>query len=113
MNAANIAPAPSSVCGEYQRQIADFQANPAFQNREQYKVLAETVRGRIAHYVKANPEEIAIMRNTSEGNNLVAQGVALKAGDEVLITSHNHPSNSDSWKKPIPAIPEPTRRVRH
>ena len=98
MNAANIAPAPVSVWREYQRQLADFQANPAFQNREQYKTLAETVRGRIARYVKAGNEEIAIMRNTSEGSNLIAQGVRLKAGDEVLITSHNHPSNSESWK---------------
>jgi selenocysteine lyase/cysteine desulfurase len=98
MNAANIAPAPASVWREYQRQLADFQANPAFQNREQYKTLAETVRGRVARYVGADPEEIAIMRNTSEGSNLIAQGVALKPGDEVLITSHNHPSNGDSWK---------------
>ena len=98
MNAANIAPAPTVVWREYQRQLADFQANPAFQNREQYKTLAETVRSRIARYVRASPEEIAIMRNTSEGSNLIAQGVRLKAGDEVLITSHNHPSNAESWK---------------
>lgn len=98
MNAANIAPAPTSVWREYQRQLADFQANPAYQNREQYKTLAETVRGRIARYLKAGQEEIAILRNTSEGNNLIAQGLRLKPGDEVLITGHNHPSNSDSWK---------------
>lgn len=98
MNAANIAPAPTSVLREYQRQLADFQANPSFQNREQYKTLAETVRTRIARYVKADAEEIAITRNTSEGSNLIAQGVRLKAGDEVLITAHNHPSNNASWK---------------
>ena len=98
MNAANIAPAPTAVCQAYQKQLADFQANPAFQNREQYKTLAETVRGRIARFVKADAEEIAILRNTSEGSNLIAAGVRLKAGDEVLITEHNHPSNSNSWK---------------
>jgi selenocysteine lyase/cysteine desulfurase len=98
MNAANIAPAPASVWSAYQRQLSDFQANPAFQNREQYKILAETVRERIARYLKTDAEEIAIVRNTSEGNNLIAQGLALKPGDEVLLTSHNHPSNSNSWK---------------
>jgi len=98
MNAANIAPAPTVVWREYQRQLADFQANPAFQNREQYKRLAEIARDRIARFVKADREEIAIMRNTSEGSNLIAQGVRLQRGDEVLITSHNHPSNSESWK---------------
>ena len=98
MNAANIAPAPVAVWREYQRQLMDFQSNPSFQNREQYKTLSETVRARIARWVHAQPDEIAITRNTSEGNNLIAQGVKLKAGDEVLITSHNHPSNTASWK---------------
>jgi selenocysteine lyase/cysteine desulfurase len=97
MNAANIAPAPAVVWREYQRQLEDFQSDPSFQNREIYKTLAETVRARIARYVRASPEEIAITRNTSEGNNLVAQGLRLNPGDEVLITSHNHPSNTNSW----------------
>ncbi len=98
MNAANIAPAPSSVWRQYLQTLGDFQADPSFQNREQYKTLAETVRARAARYLKTDAEEIAILRNTSEGNNLIAQGLRLKPGDEVLITAHNHPSNSDSWK---------------
>jgi selenocysteine lyase/cysteine desulfurase len=98
MNAANIAPAPVSVCREYLSQLADFQANPSFQNREIYKTLAETVRGRAARWLHADAEEIAILRNTSEASNLITQGVPLRRGDEVLITAHNHPSNSDSWR---------------
>jgi isopenicillin-N epimerase len=97
MNAANIAPTPAAVLREYHKQLADFQSNPAYQNREVYKTLSETVRSRLAAWVKAQPDEIAIARNTSEGNNLIAQGVRLKAGDEVLITAHNHPSNTQSW----------------
>jgi hypothetical protein len=29
---------------------------------------------------------------------VVVKGVDLKASDEVILTSHNHPSNLDSWK---------------
>lgn len=97
MNAANIAPAPASVWREYNKQLADFQSNPSFQNREIYKTLSETVRTRLARWVKASPDEIAIVRNTSEANNLIAQGLKLNPGDEVLITAHNHPSNTQSW----------------
>jgi isopenicillin-N epimerase len=35
---------------------------------------------------------------TSEGSNIIVRGLDLKAGDEVVITEHNHPSNNDSWK---------------
>lgn len=96
-NAANIAPAPRSVLHEYQRQVDDFHSDPSFQNREQYKSMAEQVRKQLAALLHTRPDEIAITRNTSEGNNLVAQGLGLRSGDEVLITSHNHESNTESW----------------
>jgi selenocysteine lyase/cysteine desulfurase len=48
--------------------------------------------------LRVGADEIAITRNTSEGSNIVVHGLDLKTGDEVVITSHNHPSNNDSWK---------------
>lgn len=96
-NAANIGPAPMTVWEAYQKQFANFQSDPSFFNREQYKALSESVRATLAQYVGAKPDEIAITRNASESNNLIAQGVKLESGDEVLITAHNHPSNSASW----------------
>jgi selenocysteine lyase/cysteine desulfurase len=97
-NAANIAPCASAVLEAHARQLQDFQGNPAYQNRVQYKELSERVRARVARYLHAPVEGLALTRNTSESNNLIAQGVKLKAGDEVLITSHNHPSNMASWQ---------------
>lgn len=98
MNAANIAPCLIAAAEAQAAMLTDFQKNPAFQNREKYKALAEKARARLAALVGADPEEIALLRNTSEGNNLIAQGVALKPGDEVLLTTHNHPSNTESWR---------------
>ena len=41
--------------------------------------------------------EIAIVRNTSEGNNTIVGGLALKAGDEVVVFDQNHPTNNVAW----------------
>jgi isopenicillin-N epimerase len=98
MNAANIAPCGKEALAEYLKQLNDFQQNPAFQNREVYKTLSESVRARLAKLLGAAPEEIALTRNSSESNNLIAQGLRLQAGDEILITAHNHPSNTQSWQ---------------
>jgi selenocysteine lyase/cysteine desulfurase len=98
MNAANIAPCGKAALAEYLKQLNDFQQNPAFQNREVYKSLSESVRSRLAKLLGAAPDEIALTRNSSESNNLIAQGVRLRAGDEILITAHNHPSNTQSWQ---------------
>lgn len=98
MNAANIAPCGKAALAEYLKQLNDFQQNPAFQNREVYKTLSESVRARLAKLLGAAPDEIALTRNSSESNNLVAQGLRLQPGDEILITAHNHPSNTQSWQ---------------
>jgi selenocysteine lyase/cysteine desulfurase len=45
------------------------------------------------------PEEIVITRNTSESNNLVSNGLELKAGDEVVVFADNHPSNNQAWQE--------------
>jgi selenocysteine lyase/cysteine desulfurase len=96
-NAANIAPAPEVVTDAWHKQVRLFMTDPSFQAREQYKGQSERVRARLAAWIGAKPGEVAITRNTSEGNNLVAQGVPLRPGDEVLVTAHNHPSNHASW----------------
>jgi isopenicillin-N epimerase len=98
MNAANIAPCGKAALAEYLKQLNDFQQNPSAQNREIYKPLSESVRARLAKLLGAAPDEIALTRNSSESNNLVAQGLRLQPGDEILITAHNHPSNTQSWQ---------------
>jgi selenocysteine lyase/cysteine desulfurase len=98
LNAANVCPASRPVLDRYATLLRDFQANPSFQNRDKYRPMRESVRSKLAALLGVSPDEIAITRNTSEGSNLIVRGLALKPGDEVVITDHNHPSNNESWK---------------
>jgi isopenicillin-N epimerase len=98
LNAANVCPASRPVLDRHLEFLRDFHANPSFQNRDKYKPIYESLRRKIAGMVRADADEIAITRNTSEGSNIVVKGIDLKAGDEVVITEHNHPSSNDSWK---------------
>ena len=38
------------------------------------------------------------MRNTSEANNTINNGIALKQGDEIVIWEENHPTNHVAWE---------------
>ncbi|MGH9934808.1 MAG: aminotransferase class V-fold PLP-dependent enzyme, partial [Blastocatellia bacterium] len=58
----------------------------------------EAIRAKAARFVGAAPDEIAIVRNATEGNNLLCQGIDLKAGDEVLIGYLEHDSNRQPWR---------------
>ena len=54
--------------------------------------IQEKVRGRVASMLNAKPEEIAITRNATDGNNLVLAGLDWNPGDEVISTDEEHPS---------------------
>jgi isopenicillin-N epimerase len=97
-NAANIGPSFRSVAETQQRGNAAFQANPSREFRERYPVIATRLRARLATRINARPEEIALVRNASEANTVAVQGLALKRGDQVILTAHNHQSTLDTWR---------------
>lgn len=98
LNAANVCPSSRPVLDRHLEFLRDFHADPSFQNRLKYDTLQESLRNKLARLLGADSSEIAIVRNTSEGANTIVQGLDLKEGDEILITSHNHPSSNHSWK---------------
>lgn len=59
--------------------------------------IRETREG-IASFINArHPDELIFTRNTTEAINLVARGLDLKKGDEVLISDKEHNSNLIPW----------------
>ena len=98
LNAANVCPASRPVMDKHQEYLRDFHANPSRQNREKYAAMQEGLRTKLAALLRVTADEIAITRNTSESTNIVVTGLDLKAGDEVVLTAHNHPSNLDAWQ---------------
>jgi selenocysteine lyase/cysteine desulfurase len=97
-NAANIAPTFRSVMAAYERETRAFQTDPSVERRALYPKAADALRARIATRLHVTPQEIALVRNSSEANTVAVRGLALKAGDRIILTDHNHPSTLDSWK---------------
>jgi len=57
----------------------------------------ENARNEISRLVNAKPEEMILLRNTSEGINLVASGIQLKKGDKIVTTALEHHSDFIVW----------------
>ncbi len=57
----------------------------------------EGVREDAARFLGCDPEEIAFTRSTTEGMNYVARGLKLRPGDEVLMSTHEHPGGAMPW----------------
>jgi selenocysteine lyase/cysteine desulfurase len=59
----------------------------------------EDVRERAGRLLGAPAEDIALTHNTTEAFSLLARGLPLGPGDEVLFTELNHPGASVAWER--------------
>ncbi len=58
---------------------------------------AEELRLALAELVAGSPEEIALVRNTTEGITLVAEGFPWRPGDNVVTLADEFPTNQYPW----------------
>ena len=59
----------------------------------------QQLKQRLARLINAlSTDEIALLKNTSEGLSLIAQGLAFNAGDNIVIPAEEFPSNKVVWQ---------------
>lgn len=57
----------------------------------------DRVRSLIGELIHASPDDICLVSNTSEGLNIIAQGMRLSEGDNVVIGSTEYYGNALPW----------------
>jgi selenocysteine lyase/cysteine desulfurase len=57
------------------------------------------LRDALAAYLHCRRDELALVRNATEANNVVCNGLDLKTGDEVLLTDQEHPGGRCCWEQ--------------
>ena len=97
MNAANLCPMPVAVRDAITGHDRALDHDMSHISRGRIERLKEEARSQLAAQLGVAADELAIVRNTSEANNIVVQGMPLEVGDEVLLWDQNHPSNAVAW----------------
>jgi isopenicillin-N epimerase len=54
-------------------------------------------RDPLATFVGCSRDELALLRNATEANSYIANGIDMKPGDEVLMTDQEHPGGEHPW----------------
>lgn len=98
MNAANLCPSFRAVAENVSLLTADIDRDCSFNNRDKFGDMLELARSRVAAQLNVSADEVALVRNTSEANNIVNGGLPLQSGDDVLIWDQNHPTNNVAWE---------------
>jgi selenocysteine lyase/cysteine desulfurase len=57
------------------------------------------LRDTLANFLHCRRDELALVRNATEGNNVVCNGLDLRPGDEVLLTDQEHPGGRCCWEQ--------------
>src|SRR5882672_7608342 len=96
LNHAAVSPPPTTTIQAIKAQLDDVSANGSG-NFRNWIATKERARKLAANLIGARPEQIAFMRNTSDGLSTVANGLRWRAGDNVVTFRNEFPSNRYPW----------------
>ncbi|QDT63893.1 aminotransferase class V-fold PLP-dependent enzyme [Calycomorphotria hydatis] len=96
-NHAAVSPLPEPTRAAMVAYINDFADNGSA-NWLKYRQNVEHVRTLAAEMINASADEVAFIRNTTEGIGLVAEGIDWQPGDNVVVAKSEFPSNLIPWR---------------
>ena len=94
LNSGGFGPASYPVLQARQR--AEVEVAEA--GEEQRKRM-KSARERIAAFLGCDEDELAFTAGTTSAMNLIANGLVLKADDEIVMSTHEHPGGAMIWVK--------------
>ena len=98
-NHAGVCPLPA-VAAEALRRYAAQAEEAAYLAGTWYPDV-EKLRRLSAELIGADPDEVAFVKNTSEGLSIVAAGVDWQFGDRVVTTNVEYPANVYPWMEQV------------
>jgi len=98
LNHAAVAPWPV-VTRDAVIAFANENTSIGSQNYGLWMKTEQQLKLKLALLINANStDEIAILKNTSEGLSLIAQGLSFNAGDNIVVPAEEFPSNKVVWQ---------------
>ncbi|NQU12434.1 aminotransferase class V-fold PLP-dependent enzyme [bacterium] len=98
LNCGSLGATPRLVLEAVSGYLRELESDPVHNLYGPMGAAMEGVRRHAATFLGANESEVTITRNTTEGMNLIATGLKLSAGDEVLTTNHEHAGGLSGWQ---------------
>lgn len=90
MNNGTFGPAPFTVQKAMEESLLYVNASGEYGS-------TQPEREKLAAFLGIKTEELSLTHNTTEGINIMAWGISLEKGDEVIITNHDHVGNALPW----------------
>lgn len=99
LNSGGVSPSPIVVQEAMKRYLDYSNTSPTYSMWQILEPQREQVRERMAREWDADPEEIALVRNASEGLQICQFGIDLEPGDEILTTNQDYGRMITTWQQ--------------
>lgn len=97
LNHAAVGPWPQRTANAVAA-FADANVHHGSQAYPQWIETEQRLRERLARLIRVAPEDIALLKSTSEGLSVIAHGLSWNDGDNVVIPKQEFPSNRIVWE---------------
>jgi selenocysteine lyase/cysteine desulfurase len=98
LNSAAVAPLPTPTVEAVQKQLRDVSENGSAHFMD-WVATKQRARELVASMLKVRAEQIAFMRNTSDGFASVAGGLKWRKGDNIVSFAREFPANFYAWRR--------------
>lgn len=98
LNSAAVAPQPVTAVEAVHRQLKDVSENGST-NYAEWIATKNRARELVAKMLNVRAEQIAFLRNTSDGLASIANGLKWESGDNVVSFAKEFPANFYPWRR--------------
>tara|TARA_R110002073_G_scaffold128999_1_gene274955 strand:- start:3217 stop:4512 length:1296 start_codon:yes stop_codon:yes gene_type:complete len=91
-NTASLGPSPKTVIDRICETMKKLETTSSHGHS-----LTKETHQKISQFLNTDIDEIAVIRNATEGMNIIAKSITLKAGDEIILTKHEHIGGAAPW----------------
>jgi selenocysteine lyase/cysteine desulfurase len=98
LNSAAVAPLPTIAAEAVNAQLKDVLENGSV-NFQDWINTKKCARELVARMLKVGAEQIAFLRNTSDGFSTVANGLEWSEGENIVTFAHEFPANFYAWRR--------------
>lgn len=97
LNSASVSPIPTTAIEAINVQLADVSQNGS-NNYPEWVATKNRARALAAEMLGVRTEQVAFMRNTSDGFASIANGIDWQPGDNIVSYEHEFPANFYPWR---------------
>ena len=99
LNNGGVSPQPKVVQDAVERYNKLSNETPSFYMWRTLDDGREPLRKKLAELAGCSPDNLAIMRNSSEALENIIFGITLQRGDEVVLSKQDYPNMINAWKQ--------------